>query len=52
MSMLHQLYAQKAAPTWSGLVATLNNPYLIAIAFFGLFGLFCVISLSLEVSAH
>ena len=49
MSMLHQLYAQKAAPTWSGLVATLNNPYLIAVVFFGLF---CLISLLLEVSAH
>ena len=26
MSKVHQLYAQKAAPTWSGLVATLNDP--------------------------
>jgi hypothetical protein len=48
MSTLHQLYVQKAAPTWSA-VATLNNPYLIAVVFFCLF---CLISLLLEVSAH
>jgi hypothetical protein len=28
MSTLHQLYAQKTAPTWSELVAKLNDPYL------------------------
>jgi len=44
MSKVHQLYAQKAAPTWSELVATLNDPYLIAIV---LFCLFCLISLLL-----
>jgi hypothetical protein len=57
MSKLHQLYAQKAAPTWSGSV-TLNDPgcvktrnkitrvpYLIAVV---LFCLFCLISLLLE----
>ena len=45
MSRLHQLYAQKAVPTRSGLVAKLNDPYLIAVV---LFSLFCMISLSLE----
>jgi hypothetical protein len=50
--MLHQLYAQRQPLHGPGLVATLNNPYLIAVAFFGLFGLFCLISLLLEVSAH
>ena len=57
MSKLHQLYAQKAAPTWSGSVVTLNDPgcvtrnkitrvpYLIAVV---LFCLFCLISLLLE----
>jgi hypothetical protein len=57
MSKLHQLYAQKAAPTWSGSV-TLDDPgcvktrnkithvpYLIAVV---LFCLFCLISLLLE----
>ena len=38
MSRLHQL-AQKAAPTRSGLVAKLNDPYLIAVV------LFCLICL-------
>jgi hypothetical protein len=60
MSKLHQLYAQKAAPTWPGSVVTLNDPgcvktrnkitrvpYLIAVV---LFGLFCLISLLLEAS--
>ena len=55
MSKLHQLYAQKAAPAWSGSVVTLNDPgcvktrnkitrvpYLIAVV------LFCLISLLLE----
>jgi hypothetical protein len=59
MSKLHQLYAQKAAPTWSASVVTLNDPgcvktrnkitrvpYLIAVV---LFCLFCLISLLLEV---
>ena len=58
MSKLHQLYAQKAAPTWSPSVVTLNDPdrvknrnkitrvpYLIAVV---LFCLFCLISLLLE----
>jgi hypothetical protein len=58
MSKLHQLYAQKAAPTWSGSVVTLNDPgcvntrnritrvpYLIAVV---LFCLFCLISLLFE----
>ena len=60
MSKLHQLYPQKAAPTWSGSVVTLNDPdcvktrnkiarvpYLIAVV---LFGLFCLISLLLTAS--
>ena len=45
MSRLHQLYAQKAVPTRSGLVAKLNDPYLIAVV---LFCFFCLISLLLE----
>jgi len=58
MSKLHQLYAQKATPTWSASVVTLNDPgcvktrnnitrvpYLIAVV---LFCLFCLISLLLE----
>ena len=49
MSMLHQLYAQRQPLHGPGLVATLNNPYLIAVVFFCLF---CLISLLLEVSAH
>jgi hypothetical protein len=44
MSKVHQLYGQKAAPTWAGLVARLSDPYLIAVA---LFCLFCLISLLL-----
>jgi hypothetical protein len=57
MSKLHQMYAQKAAPTWSASVVTLNDPgcektrnkitrvpYIIV-----LFCLFCLISLLLEV---
>jgi hypothetical protein len=48
MSRLHQLYVQKAAPTQSGLVAKLNDPYLIAVA---LFCLFCLISLLLTASS-
>ena len=47
MSSLHQVYAQKAAPTRSGLVAKLNDPYLIAVV---LFCLFCLISLLLTAS--
>jgi len=47
MSKVHQLYAQKAAPTWSALVARLNDPYLIAVA---LLCLFCLISLLLTAS--
>jgi hypothetical protein len=46
MSKLHQLYPQKAAPTGSGLVARLNDPYLIAVV---LFCCFCLISLLLDV---
>jgi hypothetical protein len=38
MFRLRELYAQKAAPAWSCLVATLNDPYLIAVV------LFCLIS--------
>ena len=58
MSKSHQLYAQKAAPRWSGSVVALNDPgcvktrnkitrvpYLIAVV---LFCLFYVISLLLE----
>ena len=47
MSKLHQLYAQKAAPTWSELAATLNDPYLIYLFAVVLFCLFCLISLLL-----
>jgi hypothetical protein len=36
MPRLHPLYPQKAAPTWSGLVARLNDPYLIAVMLLGL----------------
>ena len=39
MSRLRQLYAEKGAPAWSGLVATLNDPVLIAVV------LFCLIIL-------
>ena len=58
MSKLHQLYAQKAAPTWSASVVPLNDlgcvktrnkitrvPYLIAVV---LFCFFCLISLLLD----
>ena len=45
MSRLRELYAEKAAPAWSWLVATLNDPYLIAVV---LFCLFCLISLLLD----
>ena len=47
MSMVHQLYAQKAPPTWSGLVARLNDPYLFHLFAVALFCLFCLISLLL-----
>ena len=47
MSRLRELYAQKAAPAWSGLVARLNDPYLFAVVSLGLFCLFCLISLLL-----
>jgi hypothetical protein len=50
MSGVHQLYAQKAAPAWSGLVARLNDPYLFylfAVVLFCLFCLFCLIRLLL-----
>lgn len=39
MSRLRELYAQKAAPAWSYLVATLNDPILIAVVLFCLLGL-------------
>jgi hypothetical protein len=39
MSRLRELYAEKAAPAWSCLVAMLSDPYLIAVV------LFCLISL-------
>ncbi len=39
MFRLRERYAQKAAPAWSWLVATLNDPNLIAVV------LFCLISL-------
>jgi hypothetical protein len=48
MSTVHQLYAQKPSPTWSGLVARLNDPYLIYQFAVVLFCLFCLISLLLE----
>ena len=54
MSNVRELYpqkkaapAQKAAPTWSGLVARLNDPHLIAVVTWCLFCLFCLISLLL-----
>jgi hypothetical protein len=47
MSEVHQLYAQKAPPTWSGLVARLNDPYLFHLFAVVLFCLFCLISLLL-----
>ena len=46
MSKVHQLYAQKS-PTWSGLVARLNDPYLFYLFAVVLFCLFCLISLLL-----
>jgi hypothetical protein len=39
MSRLRQLYAEKGPPAWSWLVATLNDPDLIAVV------LFCMIIL-------
>ena len=45
---LRELYPQKAAPAWSCLVATLNDPYLINLIAVVLFCLFCLISLLLE----
>jgi len=39
MSRLRELYAEKAAPAWSWLVETLNDPNLIAVV------LFCLICL-------
>ena len=45
MPKVHQLYAQKADPTRFGLVAKLNDPYLIAVV---LFCFFCLISLLLD----
>ena len=39
MSRLRELYAEKAPATWSSLVATLNDPHLIAVV------LFCLIAL-------
>jgi hypothetical protein len=44
MSKVHQLYAQKP----SGLVARLNDPYLIYLFAVVPFCLFCLISLLLE----
>ena len=41
---LRELHAQETVPARSGLIAKLNNPYLIAVA---LFCLFCLISLVL-----
>jgi hypothetical protein len=39
MSRLRNLYAEKAAPAWSCLVATLNDAILIAVVLFCLIGL-------------
>jgi hypothetical protein len=39
MSRLRELYAEKAAPVWSWLVATLNDPNLITVVLFCLIGL-------------
>ena len=44
MSRLRQLYAEKGAPAWSWLVATLNDPVLIAVV------LFCLIILVVSAS--
>jgi hypothetical protein len=44
MSRLRQLYAEKGAPAWSWLVATLNDPGLIAVV------LFCLIILVVSAS--
>jgi hypothetical protein len=40
MSRLRELYAEKAAPAWSCLVATLNDPILIAVVLVFVIGLF------------
>ena len=47
MSKIYQVYSQKAGPTWSGLLARFNDPYLFAVVSLGLFCLFCLISLLL-----
>jgi hypothetical protein len=39
MARLRELYADKAAPAWSWVVATLNDPNLIAVVLFSLIGL-------------
>jgi hypothetical protein len=39
MARLRELYAAKAAPAWSWLVATLNDTNLIAVVLFCLIGL-------------
>jgi hypothetical protein len=39
MSRLRELYAEKAAPAWSWLIATLNDPNLIAVVLLCLIGL-------------
>ena len=46
MSRLRELYAEKAASAWSCLVATLNDPNLIAAV------LFCLIGLVLTAAGH
>jgi uncharacterized membrane protein len=39
MSRFRELYAEKAAPAWSRLVGTLNDPNLIAVVLFYLIAL-------------